>query len=144
MSVVSVVSQNDRGLTVHKLNCPLGQSSDVGISPQAGMSQSQPSPSLLPVSGGNWTKYPHSQESLPMEAIETAGSRCVYSRDTTPGPVLQLEAGAPRQKVKVWARLLRPFRPVDLPNMKPAAQSELGLIEAEASSGVVASAGPWP
>lgn len=89
-------------------------------------------------------QIPYSQESLPMEAIETSRSRCVYSRDTTPGPVRQLEAGAPRQRVKVWARLLRPFRPVDLPNVKPAAQSELGLIEAEASSGAVASAGPWP
>lgn len=37
-----------------------------------------------------------------------------------------------------------PFRPVDLPNVKPTVQSEQGLIEAEASPGVVASAGPWP
>ena len=79
-----------------------------------------------------------------MAAIAAAESRCVYSGDTTPGPVLQLEAGAPRQKMKVWARLLRPSRPVDLPNVKPTVQSEQGLIEAEASPGVVASAGPWP
>ena len=144
MSVVSLFSQNDRGLTAHKVDCPLGWCSDVGISPQAGRSQTQPPPSLLPVSGGNWTKCPHSQESLPMAAIAAAESRCMYGGDTTLGPVLQLEAGTLRQKVKVWARLLRPFRPVDLPNVKPAMQSEQGLIEAEASPGAVASAGPGP
>ena len=79
-----------------------------------------------------------------MAAIAAAESRCVYGGDTAPGPVLQLEAGAPRQKMKVWARLLRPSRPVDLPNVKPTVQSEQGLIEAEASPGVVASAGPLP
>lgn len=79
-----------------------------------------------------------------MAAIAAAESKCVYGGDTTLGPVLQLEAGTLRQKVKVWARLLRPFRPVDLPNVKPAVQSEQGLIEAEASLGAVASAGPWP
>ena len=107
----------------------------------------EPDPAFPITSPGLWRELdqiPYSQESLPMEAIETARSRCVYSRDTIPGPVRQLEAGAPRQRVKVWARLLRPFRPVGLPNVKSAAQSELGLIEAEASSGAVASAGPWP